>query len=93
MIICVHNHKTLCLQHNSMPKLDEGHAQSINDRLEQDDDRDYPVKSCFYSRNNELIKNIYLKSKLCDIFFLNMQERYLGLSPIIRNFNVNIRLL
>lgn len=24
-----------------MPKLDEGHAQSINDSLEQDDDRDY----------------------------------------------------
>ena len=30
-----------------MPKLDEGHAQSINDCLEQDDDRDYPSNHVF----------------------------------------------
>ena len=30
-----------------MPKLDEGHAQSINDSLEQDDDRDYPSNHVF----------------------------------------------
>lgn len=37
-----------------MPKLDEGHAQSINDSLEQDDDRDYPSNHVFIPSNPQL---------------------------------------
>lgn len=39
-----------------MPKLDEGHAQSINDSLEQDDDRDYPSNHVFIQEIMNLSK-------------------------------------
>lgn len=39
-----------------MPKLDEGHAQSINDSLEQDDDRDYLSNRVFIQEIMNLSK-------------------------------------
>lgn len=42
-----------------MPKLDEDHAPSINDSLEQDDDKDYPSNRIFIQKIINLSK-IYI---------------------------------